>query len=81
MGCGLLVLEHADAFLMLSKHSMEGCSVQIPMSVSPNHLSSPGCGATARAPVPALLTVGIWLCVVGKSISLWLGQSREGLLA
>lgn len=79
MGRGLLVLELADAFPMLSKDSMEECSVQIPVSVSPNHLSSLGCGATARAPV--LLTAVLWLCVVGKSISLWLGQSREGLPA
>lgn len=81
MGRGLLMLELADAFPMLSKHSMEECSVQIPVSVSPNHLSSPGCGATARAPVPALLMAVLWLCAVGKSISLWLGQNRGGLPA
>ncbi|KAM9620022.1 ciliary microtubule-associated protein 2 [Morphnus guianensis] len=44
------MLELADAFPMLSKHSMEECSVQIPVFISPNHLFSPGCGATARAP-------------------------------
>lgn len=58
------------------------------MSRSPNHTSTPGCGATAgpvraqpRAPVPALLTAVLCLCVAGETISLWLGQSREGLSA
>lgn len=58
------------------------------MSRSPNHTSTPGCGATAGrawapscAPVPVLLTAVLRLCVAGKTTRLWLGQSREGLSA
>ena len=49
MGRELLTPELAGTFPVLSKQSTEEWDVeqQIPVSISPNHPSSPGCGATA----------------------------------